>query len=313
MNESDRLRYVTRELALAAFQASVSDSRIEPWVFDRMMSLIIEEKIGAGQTIYNRGDAPESGYFMTEGRVRLSREGATPWILEGRWGFGMLDVAGERPRSRTAVMLTDAQLWKLPADGYIELLEDSFTTARNVFTRSVNDIARLYDRQLPNAEIVEGTAAPVVPLPSGRLDLVERLLVLMELPYLRGAGAQTLADLAATTDELAFDTGEVVLERGAPRDRVLVIADGEVEARREHSPAVFRFGAGTLAGGAAAHELTWHARALRPTRMLAFHPNDWLDEMEEHFDMFRSAMAALRDERERLIERIALPDGIVLK
>jgi len=146
---------------------------------------------------------------------------------------------------------------------------------------------------------VEGTAP---------LSLVERLAFLLEIRMLRGAGVQTLGDLASMTRESVFDAGATVLERGVPRSELHLVIDGEVLATREGPSAVRHYGAGDLVCGAAAFGTRapfWDAKAVTPTRVLSFPIEAWFDLMEQHFDLVRSTFEALLLRRELLLEHLA--------
>jgi len=311
--ESEHVRRLSRELFMAAFTSEAAG--VESWVIDRLVSLITERDVAAGETIFAANQASEHVYFMSEGRIRLSREGAPPWTLEGRWVIGTLDATLERPNARSAVALSDLRLVRIAADDWIALLEDSFPLARAVLVNAARSVALLCDRLPPEPVVLTPPERPAAPLGSAPLDLIERLLVLLDVPTMRGGGVQALAELAAAADEVAFRPGEVVLPRGVARDRMLVIAEGLVEAARERPQVVLRFGRGQVAGGPVAigePSQAWEARALEPTRALSFRLEDWFDAAQEHFDMLRAALAAISDDRVRVLDRIALREDVVL-
>src|SRR5271165_5310501 len=118
---------VSHELFLAAFGARMGG--FESWVHDRLVSLLDEEQVRAGETLFAVGDTPEFFYFMREGGVRLLREGRRTWDLDGRRVFGLLDGLLDRSRTRTAVATTDLRLMKVRIDAWLELLDDSFELA----------------------------------------------------------------------------------------------------------------------------------------------------------------------------------------
>lgn len=304
MPAADRIHRLSRELAFTAF-APVSQ-RLRGWIFDRLASAIDEQSLSAGENLFAEGDPPEVIYFMSEGGVRMTKDGAPPWTFEGRWVLGSHEVLLERPRARTAVALTDLELVTIRADAWLELVEDSYDTARMIVENTARYLAGVYDQL--GEEAFAAPAAPVsLPLPAEPLNLVERLLVLCEVAILRSAGVQALTDLAASADELTFAPGEDVLARGVPRDRLFIIADGQVVASREDPAVVGRFGPGDLVLAAAAlgeSSLAWRARAVRPTRVLAVRIETFFDEIEEHFDLVRAAMVAMSEERERLLDRL---------
>jgi len=305
MPADDRQRRLSRELAFTAFARP--DSRgLQSWVVDRMATLLDERRLRAGESLFVEGDPSDLLYFMSEGRVQMVREGAPVWTFEGRWVLGSHEALLERPRLRTAVALTDLDLVTVRADAWLELVEDSFDTARMIVENTARGLAGLYTRLGDDAFPAPATA-PSLRLPSGPLDLVERLLVLGDVALLCDAGVQTLTNLAAAADEVAFAPGQEVLARGTPRDRLFIVADGLVEASREDPPVLGRFGPGDMVAGAVAlaePSLAWRAHAVRPTRALALRIELLLDELEEHFDVVRAAMTAMATERARVMDRI---------
>ena len=295
---------IQRELFLAAFGVHVGVT--DTWVTDRLTSLLEEEVARAGETLFSAGDPPEFYYLLREGRVELRREGSAPWVYEGRSVFGMSDVLLERPRVRTALAMTNIQAMKVQSEAWIELLEDSFALARAAIVGSVRTVAEL-EQRLWAAGMSRRPAASYQG-PEGPLDVVERLAVLAEAPLLRGAGVQILSDLAAASEVHVFAEGEVLVERGKPVGRVLLLLEGEVEASRVGPDVTWRGTAGDIVCGTAAFGdpiLPWEASARTPGRALTFRVADWLDLMEEHFDMVRTTLGELSLDREELLERLA--------
>ena len=295
---------IQRELFLAAFGANVGTT--ESWVTDRLSSLLEEQPSRAGDTLFRAGDPPEFYYFLRQGQVQLVRDGSAPWTYEGRSVFGMSDALLERPRVRTALALTNIEAMKVQSEAWIELLEDSFSLARAAVLGSVRTVAEL-EQRLWAARRFSPRSTPL-PLPSGaQFDVIERLAVLTEAPLLRGAGVQTLSDLAAASDVAAFEPGETLIARGTAGGRVLLLLEGEVEAAREAPDVHWVGGPGDIVCGTAAFGdpvFAWEARARTRGRALTFRVADWLDLMEEHFDMVRATLGALSLDREDLLARL---------
>jgi CRP-like cAMP-binding protein len=293
-----------RELFMAALGLSIDD--LDSWVMDRMIALLEEQSVGAGQIIYRAGEPADFLYFVREGR--LSREGAPSWVMQGHWVVGGLEAIAELPHPRTATALVDFSMMRVPVDGWLELLEDSFPAARAAMTNAARAVALLEERipdlprldgQAPEAFHVEG-AAP--------LSLVERLALLVEIRMLRRAGVQTLGDLAGMSRESVFEAGATVLERGVERSELLLVIDGDVIATRENPDVVRHYGPGDLVCGAAAFGTRapfWEAKAAAPTRVLSFPVDVWFDLMADHFDLVRSTFEALMVRRELLLEHLA--------
>lgn len=295
---------IHRELFLAAFGGNVGAT--EPWVTDRLTALLEEQACRAGETLYAAGDPPESYYFLRQGRVDLVGKGSSPWSYRGPSVFGMSDALLERPRRRTAVAVTEIQAMKVASEAWIELLEDSFPLARAAVLGTVRVVADLEARFWATEVLQTRRASLRSPL-GATLDVIERLAVLAEAPLLRGAGVQTLSDLAASSEVTRFTAGEVVLRRGVSTGRVHLLLEGGVEATRASPDVRWLGGPGDLVCGVAAFGDAvdaWEARALTPGRALTFRVTDWFDLMEEHFDMVRSTLGALSLQREELVERL---------
>jgi CRP-like cAMP-binding protein len=296
---------IQRELFLAAFGANVA--ALEPWVTDRLTALLEEEVARAGDTLFSAGDPPDFYYFLREGRVQLVRDGSTPWTYQGPSVFGVSDALLERPRVRTALAVTDIQAMKVQSDALIELLEDSFALSRAAIVGSVRTVAgleqRLWASGVKQLRRETGPGAP-----AGALDTLERLAILTEAPLLRGAGVQILSDLAAAADIFAFVEGDTLIARGSGDGRVHILLEGQVEATRLSPEVVWRGGPGEIVCGVAAFGdpiLAWEAVARTGGRSLTFRVADWLDLMEENFDMVRTTLGALSLDREELLERLS--------
>jgi CRP-like cAMP-binding protein len=292
-----------RELFLVTFGVSVNE--LEPWVIDRMTTLLADRWVGAGTTLYEEGDAPDDLYFMIDGAVRLSRRGSTPWLLRGRWVVGVLEGVAGNARPRTATALSDFQAMQVPIRGWVELLEDSFPLARGAVLNSARAVAEL-EVKVPH---IERAPRPARPEPGDApLQLIDRLALLAEVRMLSGSGVQSLVDLAATSRERRFTAGETILERGVERAEMLLVVSGEVVTDRQDPHVERRYGPGDIVCGVAsfgAPAPLWEARALTPTRVIAFPIEAWFDLMEEHFDLVRSALGAVGTRREVLLERMA--------
>jgi CRP-like cAMP-binding protein len=306
-----RLR-IWRELSLAAFGIPLDS--IDSWVLDRLTSDLREQHVRRGQKLFSAGDVPGFVYFMHEGEVRMEREGSAPWTFRGRWLLGGFEAQLDRPSPRDGVALSDFYVMKVGTSVWVDLLEDSFPLARQALVNSSATVAALEERVPADALGSANGGAPAYATSS--LDIVERLAFLSDVPMLRGAGVQTLADLAMNASEALFATGEVVVARGAGTHHVRLVIDGAIHAERENPRVARDYGPGDVVGGVAHFGRSaeaWGATAVAPTRVLQIPIEAWFDLMEEHFDLFRSVLASLGFRREALLEHLAGEiDGLVL-
>jgi CRP-like cAMP-binding protein len=303
------LQRTSRELFLAVLTGGAP---LETWVIDRMTSVVEEEDVAAGKRLYARGEQPEYIFFTREGRLRLEREGRPAWLFEGRTAVGVFDALLERPHGRTAVALTDLRLLRLRVEHWLELLEDSFGLVRAAIRNAARTVAALEARRWATQTTPRGSI--VVPLPpvAGPLSFVDRLAIFAEAPLFRGAGIQVLVELVDAMQEVTFEAGESLFERGHRRGESFFVLEGEVEGQRHDPEVKVIFGPGSFVGGVASLDepiLAWSARAVTPARALSMRLEDRFDLMEEHFDLVRSMLSQLAAVREDLLEGLEAADG----
>jgi CRP-like cAMP-binding protein len=304
---------IQREVGLAAFGAQLEG--LDPWVVDRMTSILVEQGIRAGQVLWAEGEPVESLYFMFDGRAEARREGAPPWTFEGKWFLGAFEGFDGSPARRSLVALTDFDALKFRRSTWFDLLEDSFELTRIAIGAAASSVARLDERRAGRLD-----APPRLELPSSDEPLrsVERLAFLTEVPLARGAGVQALADLAAASDELRLRDGDTLFRDGEERDSLYVVVNGCIEARRASPDVVRTYVAGDVVGGASAFSergRAWTAHARGPARLLAIPVEAWFDLAEEHFDLVLSTLGVFARARESLMEKLADeagPEGLVL-
>ncbi len=305
MHDPNLLR-TSRELFLSVIAGGAGD--LPTWVIDRLTSLLEEEEIEAGRRLFAAGEPVELVYFIREGRIQLSREGAPPWTYEGRWVIGPSDAILERPYPRTGVALTSLSLLKIPAEDWLELLEDSFELARGAVASSVSRIAALEARRWSREAEPRGKVFAKAQVEASASSFLDRLAAFAEVGLFRSAGVQVLADVVSLVEERSFAAGEQIWARGEAPGRTFLIVEGDVVADRSDPDLTVRFGPGSAVAGVASlgdPVRAWQARAVAPTRTLSLPLEDWFDEMEEHFDLVRSALGGLALLRDEIVEDLA--------
>jgi CRP-like cAMP-binding protein len=308
-----RVVRTAHELFFAALARNATG--LEPWVTERLTSELEDQDVEAGKRIYAAGEEVDFIYYMREGRIRVLREGASSWTFEGRWALGGFDAALDRPHTRTAVALTNLHLMKVRADLWFELLEDSFELARAVVSNSARSTAALEAKAWASESKPKAEAIVTVPPGDRPLTFLDRLALLTEVAQVRGAGVQVLANLAGLMEDVTFEAGEPIFPSAKGTGRSLIVIDGEVLGVHADSGLTVSFGPGTSVCGAAPlgeSEQSWRAHALTRTRTLSLAVEDWLDLMEEHFDLVRSAVAGLALARERCLDTLAAKTGDVV-
>jgi CRP-like cAMP-binding protein len=300
-----------RELLFVAFSAG---RKIESWVAERLRAALGERRVTAGTTLYTVGDLPDYVYFMNEGQIEFSRPGSPPILREGRWVVGLNEAVAMTRRRRTAIARSDLQLLTIPASVWLTIIEDDIDFARGFVFEGARGITMMHEQLAPDGGFERPGETCTLPDPAP-LSLVDRLLFLRGVPLLRGASVQALTDLAGASDEAYYEPGQSVMTRGEARDHLVLVVSGLVEMKRESPDLSARFGPGDLVGGVVAigdSKLEWHAEAQAPTRALTVPAELWADEMDDHFDLYRSAIDALSDVREDLVDQLVNRSGITV-
>lgn len=300
-----------RQLVLAALGLRLDT--LDGWVVDRITSLLEEQQIVAGQTLFLPGEPPEYLYFAHTAAIRVLKEGFPSWTLHARWFIGGFDAFSEPGRIRQTVALADFPALRLQASAWIDLLEDSFTLARRAIS-GVSHVVETLELRAPGSAPAESRSPPWLPALGSALTPIERLGLLTRVAIFESAAVQAVLDLAAASREITFEPGQTVIERGTAPPHLVVLIDGQVTAVRTESHAERTFRAldvVCLAAAFADTPIDWHATATERTRALLVPLPPWFDALEDHFSLFRSFMAALAARREVLLDSLGAETGNV--
>jgi CRP-like cAMP-binding protein len=303
---ADRGKRLTRELLYAAFVGPSRDTD-DPRILDRLVASVEAQTLRPGDVLYREGDVADHVYFMTEGRVRLSRAGRADWIYEGHWVIGTTDVLARRTRTRTAVVESETQFFSLPTAAWFAANQDQPETLLDAFGSYVSTTFVLYSKLAPDGGF---PPASVEPIEFG--SLAARAEVLGRIPLFEGLRVQILLELARSAELSELDAGQVLFPAGKAAGRVHIVLDGLVEARRSEPDVAATFGPGSLVAGLVSLsdvDRAWSAAAVTRAQTMSFRTDDLYDHVEEHLDAMRALMAGVALERERLFEETAARAG----
>jgi CRP-like cAMP-binding protein len=305
MAEVDRAARVAREVFFVSIASTRPGHRVLDWAFNRFVGSLEDVFLAAGDTVYREGDIAQEHYFVVTGAVRLTRESEKGRTVGERSAIGALDMALERPHTRTAVATTTTHLLKMRADDWWALLEVRLDLAHRIILSFANEARALRLRSAPLGGFEEPSATPP---PLGAFTdshLVARILLLRAVPLFARATIQAVATLAEAAREVRAADGEVVFRRGEMNDVLVVVGSGEVVATREEPSLSGRFGPRSLVAGAVGAGLgsPYEVRAVGAARLLVLPEDAYIDAMEEHFSLVRSGIVAVAEEHERLLER----------
>jgi len=189
-----KLRYVGN----APFFSALSEEEQE-----RVSERMHLEHRRSGETLFRKGDSSSALYLIKAGWVRLLANGGLALANQGPGSLvGESDLFLDNPRSLTAVMASDAELWALSREDLVELI----------------------------------TASPAVGLKlslalGSRLALFDRYLLenrLKPLPFLSGLKDDSLLALAGRLVPLEKKEGEFVVEGGQPPQGLYILEAGRL-------------------------------------------------------------------------------------
>lgn len=300
--EVDRKTRLQRELFLRVLVLSKPSPGIARAIAEAIQDVAYE----AGSKIFERGDDPDSQYWITSGEVDLvSSDGDDPWHFGQGAVIGILDVLLERPRARTAVAITDVQLMRLPAEDWLEILEDNpeylAQLRRDVPTEMHEKfhVAMTPDGGFASPAEDDGSAAWL------EMSAIEKLVALRQVVYFERASVQALVELSRLAEVRYLAPGDVLYEHGKFGEKVFVVCAGIIRATRARTPPVeARFGRGDLMFGTVSMTTCpdqYDAVAETEAIVMVFAQSDVDDACEDHFDLARSIMRGSAIDRDRLM------------
>lgn len=297
----DPSKRIERELLLRTRLTHLAEPGLAPLV----AGFAEEVTFLPGSVIFQAGDPAAHFYAFVRGEIELSATGMPPWILRSQSGIGLLDVLADRPRTFTARAATRVKAMRVGAGDYLDFIEEHFELVVSAVVGVTEDVHRMSLALAPDGGFPElpapgrESAPPEVPL-----DLVEKLVVLRDAAPFRRANVQSLVRLAALAKERRVRAGEDLFRRGEAAGKFFLVARGVIEARHEAPEVRARFGRADLVCGYGAlgrADNSYAARALSDALVLAFAEEDFVDVMEEHFELTRSVLAGMAVEYERLL------------
>lgn len=280
-------------------------------VVQQFVEGLVEQRAPGGAVLFRAGDPSEHIYYVVTGRVELrDPTGLTaPWDLGERAVIGGIDSIRGLPYTRTAVAVQDTLLFRIRFEDYFEILEDNFEFTKamiRLFYGGVEEFGRSMptERAHPPADDAPPALGHRLETgATGRLGLVDRVLVLRSAAPFRQISLQVLVRLAQEASERRLFAGEQLFDPRRPNDKLWFVAAGSVLAERADPPLAVRFPAGAMVLPFAVLgqvEPLYRAAAAEPTLVLGLAKEDLWDVMEDHSDVTRALLSYAAGERARL-------------
>lgn len=275
-----------------------------------------ERSFPRGTVIFREGEPVPAIQYLVDGTVHVSRKG----VLMGHAGAGSavggIGVLARDGDGIQAVAEADTMTLELPADAVFELFEDQFPILHHVLREVCRQLIALVLRVPSTLEVAPSlrVRGPVRPS-AGDLDLVDRILLLRQVPSLSRASVNALAELSRGMAEVRFEPGVTVWQEGDPSGWVLIVLDGALSCACSTGYR-FRLGPGTPPGAleSTAETPRWFT-AVTESPLVALHGQfeALLDVFEDNYEMAADYLAFMSRWLLEGMERAAAPDETELQ
>jgi CRP-like cAMP-binding protein len=266
----------------------------------RFIELLEDLDLAAGDLAFAVGDPPDHFLFLTEGRVALEGEGMQSIEFSGFSVVGVIDAILERPRLRACRALEASKALRIRSADWFDLLEDNAEIARAAIKNFATQLHSLWQELAPRLLLRRSEPPPGI-VPSA-LENYDKILALRQASFLRRAGMQAIATLAAVAETEALAAGQSLFEVGNSGEDFFVVAAGLIEL--SHGSGLhFTHDAGDVVGGPAAfcNALPSYAAAAAVTSIVLRIPQqEFYDQAEEHGRLLRGTLTWLASELEAL-------------
>jgi CRP-like cAMP-binding protein len=265
----------------------------------RFIELLEDLELPAGEFAFKEGDPPDRFLFLTEGRVALEGAGTQAVEFSGFAVVGVVDAVLDRPRQRGCRALEASKALVIRSADWFDLLEDNAEIARAAIKNFATQLHGLWQRLAPRLPRHSEPPPGIVP---SALETYDKILALRQASFLRRAGMQAIASLAAVAESEALQPGESLFEVGNSGEEFFVVAAGLIEL--SHGSGLrFTHDTGDVVGGPAAfcNALpSYAAVATVHSIVLRIAQQEFYDQAEEHGRLLRGTLAFLASELEAL-------------
>ena len=116
-----------------------------PIALERLASEVSEHSVSSGTTLIREGDQPDDLFVVREGELVATVAGATVGSIgAGDW-FGEIGLVERRERTASVVTTSDAVVWRIPGQLFVDVLEDS-GAAPSALTEGIADRLAVHHR-----------------------------------------------------------------------------------------------------------------------------------------------------------------------
>jgi CRP-like cAMP-binding protein len=258
-----------------------------------------------GRKFVEQGEPIDALLLLTDGGLRLEREGKPFGAIRAPQTIGFLSILARQEAPWTAVADVETRGYEIETDTLLDLFADHFelleATLRYLAERLWFEFQELPEQMLGIAPTDMGA------VPNRAIDLVEKVIFLRKTSGFATANVNALATMSRQLDEVRLSAGTELWKTGDRADRVFFVIDGTIRCVAADGR-TFRYGSGTGAGGieAIADRPRWYT-AVAETDLVGLwgHTENLLDLFEQQNRMAMDFIAMLSRAQAGLLARKA--------
>ncbi len=187
----------------------------------RFIELLEDVDLAAGELAFAEGDPPDHFLFLTEGRVALETEGLHSIEFSGFAVVGVVDAILERPRQRACRALEASKALRIRSADWFDMLEDNAEIARSAIKTFATQLHSLWQQLAPR---LPGRSEPPSSIVASALETYDKILALRQASFLRRAGMQAIASLAAVAETEVLQAKQSLFEVGNSGEDFFVVS-----------------------------------------------------------------------------------------
>ncbi len=245
-----------------------------------------------GQLLFEQGTRPDDLQFLLDGSVSRYSDHEPPQELSPPAALGFEEVLEGAPASATVRAVHRAICLALRNEQVLQLLAENAELAQGLFRMVL---------ERSGGDRWGGVARTVVTRPSvARLEdgvqVIEKILVIEEMPLLARARAEDIAALAAIAREVPLTAGELLFREGdAPALYVLLAGEIALEPMAGGEPvhAVAGDTVGVYETLSGAETTGWRAHVTVPGTALRIEREAFFDLLTERIELLQGLFSAL--------------------
>jgi CRP-like cAMP-binding protein len=185
-----------------------------------------------GRVLYEAGTAAEDLQLLLDGKVTRTEaalHGGTSQTIEAPAPLAFEEVIEGAPVAATIRAVDHAICLSHTNEQFLSLLSENVELAQGLFRTALET-----DTGAPWRSVVRGVLAqpPTAGHVTGGLQVVDKILLISEMPVFSRASAEDLAALAAIAREVPLTAGETLFKAGDPPALYVVLA-GELALEPE--------------------------------------------------------------------------------